>query len=598
METTLTYTELQLDTSLIVPDEFEQIRQLIESYRAGGVESEAFRRFRLQNGIYGIRGETDVHMVRIKVPFGRLVARQLEGLADILETYSDGRGHLTTRQDVQLYWVPIQRMPDLLADLGQVGLTTREACGNVVRNVTADPLAGVSPDEFFDVRPHANAVARFLLRNPLSQNLPRKFKIAFSGSPADRAATAMHDIGALAAIEQEGDRRVRGFKIYVGGGLGSSPRSAALLEPFTPESKLLPTVEAIIRVYDRLGNRQNRAKARIKFLVEQMGADPFRKLVLKEREILPLLKPQPYPEFSEIAEQIGWSAPLPPEQRPSDPGHENGVDPQKYTRWLSGNVIHQKQAGFASVQIAVPGGDLYVDQFRGLAQIARRFSQGELFTTISQNLVLRWVAEADLHAVYLALREIGLNESGAHRLWNVTGCPGADTCNLAITTSHQLTMALSARLRDSMADLGFADDLKDVDIKISGCPNSCGQHHIAAIGFYGGARRVNGVQTPHYMMLLGGRVYNGQADFGKQVASIPAKHIPEAIQRVIGLYRDGRNPGESFHTWLERVGPLSLKERFEDLRNLPEPASAPALYQDWGQDFPFKLQTGEGECAI
>ena len=588
--------EPKLDTSLIVPEEFEQFRHMVREYRAGRIEPDFFRRYRLQNGVYGIRNETDVHMVRVKIPFGRMTATQLDGLSDVMDEFSDGRGHITTRQAIQFYWIPVERVPDMLAGLAKVGLTSREACGNTVRNVTADPLAGVAPDEVFDIRPYANTIVRFLLRNPIGQNLSRKFKISLSSSDADRALSGMHDVGIIAALKQEDGKFVRGFKVHIGGGLGNAPRAAILIEDFTTEANLLPTVEAAVRIFDRLGNRQNRAKARLKFVVEQLGVDAFRALVIKERDVLGLFQPKGYPNYEIHEEQIGWvdrqlpvNSSEPRTDIPEDAGYE---------RWLADNVTGQKQAGFSAVQIAIPGGDLWSNHYRQLAQIARRFGQGEIFTTVTQNLVLRWVPNNDLYDLYLALREMDLSESGTYRLWNVVGCPGADTCNLAITTSHQLTLELTKRLRTDMADLGFAEDLKGVDIKVSGCPNSCGQHHIAAIGFYGGARRLHGEQVPHYMMMLGGRTGSGTAIFGKPVISIPAKLIPDAIQRVITFYREQRSEGETYYQWIDRIGPASLKDKFNDLRDVPEMAVVPEVYKDWGQDMQFKLQVGEGECAV
>lgn len=307
LDTTVRLAEPALDTSLVSFREIARMREFIADYQAGRMDGNSFRRFRLQNGIYGIRRHVDIQMVRVKIPFGRLTALQLDALGVGAEIYARGVGHLTTRQDVQLYWVPLQRVPDLLADLGAVGLTTRETSGSVARNVTADALAGVAPDEAFDVRPYANTVARFLLRNPLSQNLPRKLKIAFSGSAADRAVTGIHDIGALAVLEQGRC----GFQIHVGGGLGSNPHTAKLLEEFTPVENLLPTMEAIVRVFDRMGNRQSRAKARLKFLVKQIGMEAFRDLVFKERAALVLLLPQAYSAFDRDPNQVGWSSPPP-----------------------------------------------------------------------------------------------------------------------------------------------------------------------------------------------------------------------------------------------------------------------------------------------
>ena len=588
--------EPKLDTSLIVPEEFDQFRHMVKQYRAGKLDPDFFRRYRLQNGVYGIRNEVDVHMMRIKIPFGRMTAAQMDGLADALDEFSDGRGHITTRQAIQVYWLPVERVADMLAAIAKVGLTSREACGNTARNVTADPLAGVAPDEIFDIRPYANTIVRFLLRNPLNQNLPRKFKVSVSGSDADRALSAMHDVGIIAALKQEDGKYVRGFRVYVGGGLGSGPRAAVQIEDFTTEENLLPTVEAAVRIFDRLGNRQNRSKARLKFVVDQLGAEAFRALVIKERDVLGLFQPTGYPSFDAPEEQIGWvdrqlpvTSSSPRADIPQDAGYE---------RWLADNVIGQKQAGFSAVQIAVPGGDLWSKDYRKLANLSRRFAQGEIFTTVTQNLVFRWVPNNDLYDLYLGLREMELSESGSYRLWNVVGCPGADTCNLAITTSHQLTLELSRRLRSDMADLGYAEDLKDMNIKVSGCPNSCGQHHIAAIGFYGGARRLHGEQVPHYMMMVGGRTGSGTAVFGTPVISIPAKLIPDAVRRVINFYREQRLEGESYFQWIDRVGAASLKDKFADLRDVPEMAVAPEVYKDWGQDMQFKLQVGEGECAV
>lgn len=590
--------EPALDTSLVYVSEIERMRERIAEYQDRRMDGDSFRRFRLQNGIYGMRGQVDIQMVRIKVPFGRLTSQQLDALGRATATYARGAGHVTTRQDIQLYRVPLTRVPDLLQELGAAGLTTRETSGSVVRNVTADALAGVAPDEAFDVRPYANTVARFFLRNPLTQNLPRKVKIAFSGSAADRAATGIHDIGALAVVQPRPGAAgaCRGFQLWVGGGLGSSPHVAQLLEEFTPEDKLLPTLEAIVRVFDRLGNRQSRAKARLKFLVEQLGIAVFRDLVLKERAVLDLVLPQRYPAFDAGPDQIGWVASPPAAGNLHDAGADSAD--ADYARWLASNVIGQKQPGYATVTIALPGGDLSPSQFHALAVITREFAGGECFTSIAQNIVLRWVPQSAVRSLYLALGEISLSDAGADRLSNVVGCPGADTCNTAIVCAHRLTLELHRQL-SQQPELSLADDLRGVDIKVSGCPNSCGQHHVAAIGFYGGARRVNNVQTPHYMMLLGGRIAAGRAVFAKPVTSLPAKRVPEAITRVISLYRAGRqNAAETFYTWLDRVGVASLKSAFDDLRTLPNPESAPDLYRDWGEDVPFELHVGESECAV
>lgn len=598
IDTRIALVEPTQDTSLVVSAEIERMREFIAALKAGRIDGDSFRRFRLQNGIYGIRGQTDIQMVRVRVPLGRLTALQLQALGRVTEAYARGIGHITTRQDIQLYWVPLERVVDLLTQLAAVGVTTRETSGSVVRNVSIDPLAGVAADEAFDVRPHADAIMRFWLRNPLSQNMPRKIKIAFSGSSADRAATAMHDIGALATLREVDRRPQRGFQLFVGGGLSSSPHVAQLLEDWTPEDELLPTIEAILRVFDRLGNRQTRARARLKFLIDQMGIQAFRDLVFKERQVLSLVRPQPYPAFEAVPGPAGMETAPTTRGNGSGNGHSGSQPDADYARWLESNVILQKQLGYSAVTVVVPGGDLSASQFRNLVSIVREFARGECLTTIAQNIVLRWVPQQNVHDLYVALREIGLAQAGAGRISKVIGCPGAHTCNTAITTSHRLVLELTRHLT-ARPDLSVAPDLRGVDIKVGGCPNSCGHHQVAAIGFYGGARRVNGVQTPHYMMLLGGRVLSGNVVFGKPVTAIPAKRVLETVERVISLYRAGRRDAqETFHDWIGRVGVASLRDKFEDLKDLDDPAVAPDLYRDWGQDFPFKLQVGESECAV
>ncbi len=582
--------EPALDTSLVIPAEIERIRQVIADYQAGRMDESLFRRFRLQQGIYGVRNRTGVQMVRVKAPYGRLTARQLEALGRAAETYASGHGHITTRQDLQFYLVPLGQAADFLAELGRAGLTSREASGNVVRNVTADPLAGVAADEAFDVYPYADATARYLLRNPICQAMGRKFKIAFSGSPADRAYAPIHDVGAIARIAEVDGRARPGFDIFIGGGLGAAPRLAQRLEPFTPAGQLLPTIEAVIRLFDRLGNRKNRNKARLKFLIADMGMEAFRDLVFAERAILPLLNAQPYPPFND--EQFGWTA-VP---HPANGRIHAASDDPAFRLWQAANVVQQKQPGFAAAFITVPGGDLTAVQFQELAAIARRFAGGEVVATVTQNLALRWIPQHALPGLYLALREIGLGQPGVNRPANVVSCPGADTCNLAITTSHQLALELNRRL-GQQSDMYGGDDLEGVDIKVSGCPNSCGHHHIAAIGLHGSARRVNGRLVPHYRLLLGGRVGENGAVFGAPVAVIPARNVPAAVERVLTLYRLGHQADEIFCDWIDRTGIAFFKGAFKDLQLLPAPEESPQLYRDWGQETAFALQVGEGECA-
>lgn len=566
-EPTTTTVEMSTPAAGPIADaEIARFTDLIERRQRGEVDEEDFRRFRLQHGVYGIRGQTDVQMVRVKIPYGKLTAIQLERLGEIADRFARGIGHITTRQDVQFHWVSLDAVPQVLRRLAEVGLTTREACGNIVRNVTACPLAGVCPDEAFDVTPYAATLSRHLLRNPICQALPRKFKIAFSGCATDCAVAGIHDIGALAAIQEEKGVECRGFRLYVGGGLGPAPRAARLLEPFTPAEDLILTAEAIIQVFDRLGNRQNRARARMKFLIEELGIEEFRQLVFEERQVVWAAWPGTLPSVPEAreptpaaAEESTLSAvlsPRCPELVEGLKGQVEGPTPDRspptgFEAWRATNVVAQKQTGFYAAYVTVPGGDLTAGQFRDLAALMRCFPGLEVRTVITQNLALRWTREEWLPGLYTSLVEADLGRPGVHGIGDVLGCPGADTCNLAVTHSHRLVLELTRQLA-AHPDLVLAGDLKDVTIKISGCPNSCSHHHIAAIGLCGAARRVDGRQVPHYQLLLGGEVGDGQVSFGRPVMRIPARRVPEAIFRLVELYRAERADGESFLDWIRR----------------------------------------------
>ncbi len=571
----------------VIPAECDRLERLIEQRQRGEISEQFFLKARLQQGIYGMRGLTDTHMVRVRVPLGRLNGFQLERLGRVAECYGDGRGHITTRQDVQLYHVPVGDLPAVLRELGEAGLITRETAGNVVRNVTVDPLAGVSPDEVFDIRPYAEQVIRFFLRNPLSQNLPRKVKIAFSGSPADRAMVQAHDIGGFAAVEWRDGRQVEGFNLYVGGGLGAAPVLAHLLESFTSAEHLLPTLEAIIRVFDRLGNRENRAKARLKFLIGEMGIDAFREAVFKEREVVRATAPAyNFPEGTD-----DW--PILPNLISSviPPGDE------AFTRWIKTNVIPQKQPGYVAAYITLPAGDLSTAQFYAMARIADNFAQGEVITTMTQNLVLRWVPAAKVPELYLALTAAGLNTPGVHHLSDPVGCAGAATCPVAITTSHNLAQELATRWA-ARPTWWLNEDLAGVQLKISGCPNACGHHHLATIGLYGASRKINGRDVPHYNLLLGGRVGERGTRFGQLVARIPARRVPEALEALIEAYRRERQSNETFVAWIDQLQEtgqlkdwaLAVVKPFLTVDGLLD-------LSDWGQQGNFSLQIGGNECA-
>ncbi len=609
-------------------EEILEFRTLVEQYFLGEIAPDEFKARRLQLGTYGIRGTKDIHMLRIKIPQGKLSAQQLECLADLAERYSKGIGHITTRQDMQLYWIPTREAPMAMAQAASVGLTSREACGNSVRNVTACHLAGVSPIELFDVTPHANAVTQHFLRNPVSQKLPRKFKIAFEGCSIDHAKTAIHDIGAVAAIQEENAERVLGFRLYVGGGLGSAPMQAISLEPFTPTTDLLRTCEAIVRVHDRLGDRKNKAAARIKFVVKRLGPDAFRKEVFAERDKLPAY-PYDAMQTTETDEKPGKptaniqpSAPVNPSTRPGGlvlrlrsalvPSEAEGrveglaqdFAPQAvpaglngtFKRWLFTNVMGQKQPGYSVVTIRLRLGDITSAQMRALAQIIRRYCGEYLRVSIEQNLVLRWVRNERLAALFSELEPLGLTEPEANRLHDVTSCPGAETCQLGISASRGLARALEARFKD----IGLSgDDIEDIRIKVSGCPNSCGHHHIADIGFFGGARKITERLAPHFQLLLGGLTEEGKAQFGQPVLKLPARRIPDAVVRIFELYRkDRQSAQESFQAFVARVGLECWKQALAPFETLPPYDESPEAYRDWGAESDFSLGgMGPGECA-
>jgi sulfite reductase beta subunit-like hemoprotein len=566
-------------------EEILEFQELVEQYFLGEITPDEFKARRLHMGTYGIRNTNDIHMMRIKIPQGKLNAKQLECLADLAERYSKGIGHMTTRQDMQLYWIPTREAPLAMTQAASVGLTTREACGNSVRNVTACPLAGVSPIELFDVTPHANAVTCHFLRNPVSQKLPRKFKIAFEGCSLDHSRTAIHDIGAIAAVEQQDGKRTLGFRLYVGGGLGSAPMQAILLEPFTPTTELLRTCEAIVRVHDRLGDRKNKAAARIKFVVKRLGPEAFRQDVFAERDKLPR---SPYPEMEATAtdEQPPATATIP--AAPS----VNGT----FTRWLFTNVMGQKQPGYSVVTIRLQLGDISSNQMRALAQIIRRYCGERLRVSIEQNLLLRWVRNEHLAALFRELEPLGFAEPEANHLYDVTSCPGAETCQLGISASRGLSRALEARFKE----VGLSgEDIEHIRIKVSGCPNSCGQHHVADIGFFGGARKVNGRLVPHFQLLLGGLTEEGRAQFGQPVLKVPARRIPEAVVHMIELYRtDRQSTEERFGAFAVRVGLDYWKQALTPFETLPPYDESPEAYRDWGAEAEFSLGgMGPGECA-
>ena len=565
--------------------ELDAFRERIVEYLDGIISPDEFKACRLQLGLYGIRGLRDKQMLRIKVPAGQLTADQLDQVACAARDYATGRAHVTTRQDLQLYEIRIERAPELLRALAAVGLTSREACGNSVRNVTGCSFAGLCPDELFDATPYALAITRHFLRHPDTQQLPRKFKISVSGCTSDCAMAPIHDLGAVAARDGSNGQTAYGFRLFVGGGLGAAPRAADVLEPFTPIALLLPTCEAITRVFNQHGERKNRQRARLKFLLERIGLAEFQRLVFAERDALlrtpdrfPVL---PLPALTEAS--VSGAAELP------------HVGASALRRWLATNARPQRQSGYWVVTVRLPLGDLSVQQMHGLAAVSRWCGRGQFIITPWQDLCLPWVASEHLERLYDQLAELGLAQAEAERIQDITACPGADTCQIGVTSSRGLASVVSELLDRPEYK---TEDLAGVRIKISGCPNSCGQHHIADIGFFGAARSLYGKLVPHYQLLLGGRCRNGEAQFGQPVVKLPARRVPQAVALLLEYFRQTRQDGEAFAAFVARKGPAPFQALLVPLIAVQPPGDEPEAYRDWGATDDFALTgMGKGECA-
>ncbi len=566
--------------------EIDTFDLFVKRFWRGEITPEEFKRFRLQHGVYGQRQE-GLHMVRVKIPWGGLTARQLERLAEVAEESPRGVGHLTTRQNIQFHFVKPEALVDTLRRLAEVGLTTREACGNTVRNVVACPHAGVASEEPFDVTPYAEATARFLLRNPMNQNLPRKFKISFSGCQDHCGLAPIQDIGAVATLRGDNGTGRHGFQLYVGGGLGPSPQVAQLLEDFTAAEDLLVTIAAIIRVFDRTGNRENRNLARLKFVIRNLGMDKFRDLVFKEREGLRAVLAGKFPPII-----LRGEGPKPAPAAVKDAGAPNG-DPD-YRRWWITNVRRQKQAGYSIVTVRLALGDVTSQQLRILGFVVRQFGDGWARTSNQQNILFRWIPDDRLSAVYRLLKGAKLANPSADRLADITACPGADTCQLGITSSRGLALAIGEIFQNGHGHLADEAGLR---IKISGCPNSCGHHHIASIGFSGGSKEFDRQQVPTYQVFLGASLDLGATRYARPAVKVPAKNAPALVARLLDLYQAERLAGEKFEGFVERIGLPRIREAVKDLTDLPPQVQAPDAYLDWGGTERFRVETGEGECA-
>ena len=577
-----------------LPEEVDDFESEAARFRRGEWESsDAFTAYRLLRGVYGQR-QADVQMMRIKLPFGGITADELDVMGQIVSQYAPlKKGHITTRENSQIHFIKLDDTPTVMRMLGEVGVTTREACANTVRNVTGCPLAGVTPDEPFYVTPYLVAFARWFVRHPYTQKLPRKFKVAFASCADDCVVTAIHDLGFIpkTQVDEDGVER-KGFQMLTGGGTSIMARVALTLYDFVPVEEYLRVSEAIIRVFhgtDEL--RKNKAKARIKFHIDRVGIDAFRQEVdeeLTKKWAQKSYDPTPLMEVPD--EEL--DAPPPPVKA------SNGHHGPEFQRWLESNVRPQKQQGYNIVWVKLPLGDIQADQFPPLARIARNYAGSRVRTTAEQNLVYRWIPDGYLGKFWEELKEIGLADAGANEITNVVTCPGTDSCKLGITSSTGLGDAL----QQTLTEMNVEDPLvRALSVKASGCPNGCSRHHIASIGFHGAATKGDGNQVPAYEVMVGGNSGNGEAvRFGQRIKTkVPAKRIPQLTRSFIEFYQAQRHDGEVFYQFVDRVGVEPFEAIAIEYKDAgPLNKENIDTYLDWTKTVLFKVERGEGECAI
>jgi sulfite reductase (ferredoxin) len=577
-------------------EDIDKFERVLAGYLDGTIDEDVFRVFRLTNGIYGQRQGGHNQMLRVRIPYGGVTPEQLDMFGRIADEYSRGWGHITTRQNIQLHYVPLERVPDAMRELGRVGLTTREACGDAVRNVMGCHLAGACPQEHLDITQWAEAANRHFLRNPIAQRLPRKFKINFSGCETDCGQAMFNDVGVVASRREAADGSVElGFRVFVAGGLGANPFPALLLEEFTAREDLLHTLESILRVFHQTGNRDNKLRARMKWVVQTLGWEETQRRILKERKFLLASNSWPGGIPEEVEKHGDAPAGVHATVTPTPIGQGTPVTLRSnvpYERWAEGNVIRGTAKGTVSAIAYAKLGDITSDQFRALASIQREFGASVRLTN-RQNLAFRDLTEEQIPKLYDRLAAIGMAEPGAELSRDVVACPGADTCNLAVTQSRGLADAIGARLEEEgLAEVG------GIRTNISGCTNSCGQHHIADIGFSGAERRAHGQSAPGYTMLLGGYVGDASINFGERALRLPAKAAPEAAVRVVRRFSEEREAGETFRGWMDRSGGVKvIAEGLKDLDVFPTFEENPDFYVDYGETGPYVAEVGESECA-
>ncbi|MCV0400442.1 MAG: nitrite/sulfite reductase [Nitrosopumilus sp.] len=579
-------------------EEADNFAKTVKLFRQGKYDEDSFRRFRLQHGAYGTRMTGDYAMVRIKLPAGEIYPDQIEKISQLSEQYSIGSAHFSTRENLQLHWVILEDVSEIFRGLAEVGLTSREACGNSVRNVMCSPLSGVCPDEEFDSTPYALATARFFLRNPMAQNLPRKFKFNFTCCEK-HGMVRIVDVGLIPQIREIDGSPQRGFKIFLGGGLGNKSFVGHQLEDFTPEEDLLYTSIAVMRIFDRLGDRKNLARNRMRYLVNDMGWEKFQNLVFMERAVVRATQ--------SVITQLDVDHTPNEIKRPIRISDESGGDttPDGYARWLKTNTVKQSQSDYRSVFLTLEAGDITASQLYALADVIRNFSsEGKARSGFNQNIALRYVHEDDLPRLYSKLIEVGLAKSGALTMTAPIGCSGTTSCNLALTNSHRLAKEIQRKFLELKLDED--DDLSDSSIKISGCPNSCGQHGIATIGFFGGGGRVGKDMYANYQMSIGGRS-DGDTMLGQTLLRVPAKRVIPVILKIIEIFKENKKSGDTLKTWIHRVvngNEDSAIKSIADIKKILEPLIIPPtieedpdFYLDYGSDTSYHTKTGKGECA-
>jgi sulfite reductase beta subunit-like hemoprotein len=578
--------------------EIDEYEEIIRKFFREEIHPDRFKSYRLNFGTYGVRHHPEgMHMQRIKIPSGFIFSEQLRVIADVVEKYAgSGHGHLTTRQDIQLHYVKLENVPDLLRKLSKVGITTREACGNTVRNITSSYLSGICPHEIFDVLPYAIYCTRYFLRHPLTSTLPRKFKIAFSECEKDEALVRIHDIGAVAQIIKNGKEQ-RGFKVYVGGGLGPVPVEAKLLADFVKDYELYPLIESVIYVFHKYGTeeRKFRNKARLKFLIARIGFEKFKDLVIQEFERLKKVREEIKDELIQYVENFPLPAPTKTgredgpqnEKRLKQPKTKPNFSDPKFKFFFEKYTFKQKQNGYFGVYVKPPLGNLKPNEFRAIADLAELYGAGYVRITPGQKILIPWVEEKFLYDIYIELSEKGfINGKVPESAREIVSCPGAFSCKLAVTHPYNLAEYIGENV----------EDLGGLRIHISGCPNSCGQHHIGDIGFYGASAKVDGKIAPYYIVLMGGYGFEQKAKFGEVIGRIPAKTAPFFVKEVVELWKKERKDGEKFYEFVERIG----EEKFKEIlaKHSKVSPSDPDVFREPGISDEFKMEAeARGECA-